>query len=415
MKNKDIQQNNTPKGLFGSFKKKDSTLKFYDASAIFIGQFILQYMLQLVLLLVANSILAYKLGVDQSTQDGADAIANAFSQFSSSTVGVIVIVLLNELTMILSPLAFWKIKSFNPFKGVGFKRKVNGGQIAMTLPVSIGLLAGFMPIASAFMALVNLTGYTYSGADIVVDSFGKLVLYMIFVAALPAICEEILHRGMIARGASNMSIFVAIILSSTIFSLMHGSPVQLVHQFFVGAVCCIVYFMTGSIWISILTHFLNNAITLVSSYVIFLISGSTDLTIPWWGMLLLCIFGIAILISSLIGMYKICVKKRKQEDISMGIESAQEIVYSGKRARLKAFNNKMAYLFKSPRQILEEQDLQRQLDNQLAEYSPEKREVYQSLQDEEKVDIRKKNSRAIIFSIVVVSVIWIINTIGGYV
>lgn len=412
---KDTQQNNTPKGLFASFKKKDGTLKFYDASAIFIGQFILQYMLQLVLLLVANSILAYKLGVDQSTKDGADAIADAFSQFTSSSVGIIVVVLINELTMILSPLAFWKIKSFNPFKNIGFKRKINGAQIAMTLPISIGLLAGFMPIASAFMALVNLTRYTYSGADIVVDSFGKLMLYLLFVAALPAVCEEILHRGMIARGASNMSVFAAIILSSTIFSLMHGSPVQLVHQFFVGVVCCIVYFMTGSIWISILTHFLNNAITLISSYVIFLISGSTDLTIPWWGMLLLCICGLAILTFSFIGMYKICVKKREQEDGAMGIEKQQETVYSGKRARLKAFNNKMAYLFKSPKQIIEERETQRQLDEQLAEYTPEKREVYLSLQDEEKVEIRKKNSRAIIFSLVVVSVIWIINTIGGYV
>lgn len=414
MKNNDVQNGNNKKGFLSSFKKTDDTLKFYDAGTMFIGQFILQYMLQLVLLLLLNSIFAYKLGVSQGTQEGADAIAQAYTQFSSSTVGIIIVVLINEITMILSPLAFWKIKSFNPFKGVGFKRKLNGSQIAMTLPISIGLLAGIMPLATLFISLVEMTGYTYTGANIVVDSFGKLVLYLIFVAALPAVCEEILHRGMIARGASNMSVFVAIILSSTIFSLMHGSPVQLVHQFFVGVVCCLVYFMTGSIWASILTHFLNNAITLISGYVIFLISGSTELAIPWWGMLILCIGGLAILIASFIGMYKICLAKRKKEDAAMDIEAQPEIIYSGKKRRLNSFNSRMAYLFKSPEQVLKEKEAQRQIDEQLAEYGPEKIEVYNSLRDEEKVETRKKNSRAIIFTLVVVTVLWIIGTIGGY-
>ncbi|MDE5654178.1 MAG: CPBP family intramembrane metalloprotease [Clostridia bacterium] len=402
------------KGFLNSFKKKTPTLEFYDASAMFIGQFILQYMLQLVMAILASSILTYKLGVNMSTKEGTEAVQNAFNAFTASTGGIILVTLLNESTMLLSPLCYWKIKSFNVFKGMGFKRKVNGGQIAMTLPISIGLLAGFMPIASLFVNLITKTGYNYSGANIVVDSFGKLVLYLIFVAGIPAICEETLHRGVIARGGSRISVFVGIILSSTIFAFMHGNPMQLVHQFFVGVVCCLVYYMTGSIWANILVHFFNNAITLISGYVIYLISGSTDLYIPWWGMIILCVGGLAILVGSLIAMYKICYKKRKKEDEELGIDKQEEIVYTGKKQPIKIFNKKIAYLFKTPEQTLAEYKETQELDELLKDYSEEKKEVYASLRQDDKVQLKKKNSRAIIFALVVVLVIWIINTIGGY-
>ena len=382
---------------------------------MFIGQFILQYMLQLVLMILASSILAYKLGVDASTADGSDAVQNAFDLFTASTGGIILVTILNESTMLLSPLCYWKIKSFNVFKGMGFTRKVNGGQMAMTLPIAIGLLAGFMPIASLFVYLVNLTGYNYTGANIVVDSFGKLVLYLIFVAAIPAICEEILHRGIIARGGSRISIFIGIILSSTIFAFMHGSPMQLVHQFFVGVVCCLVYYMTGSIWANILVHFFNNAITLISGYVIYLITGSTDLSIPWWGLLILCVGGLAILVGSLIGMYKICYAKRKKEDAKLGVEEQEEVIYAGKKQPIKIFNKKLAYLFKSPDQTLAQLKEEQELDEVLKDYSEEKKEVYASLRQEDKVQLKKRNSRGIIFALVIVLVIWIINTIAGYV
>ncbi len=414
-KNKRTLDNaNEKKGFLKSFKKSTPKLEFYDASAMFIAQFILQYMLQLVMMILAGSILAYKLGVDMTTKEGSDAVQNAFSAFTASTGGIILVTLLNESTMILSPLCYWKIKSFNVFKGVGFKRKVNGGQIALTLPTAIGLLAGFMPIASIFVYLINLTGYHYSGANIVVDSFGKLVLFLVFVAAIPAVCEEILHRGIIARGGSRISIFAGIMLSSTIFAFMHGSPMQLVHQFFVGVVCCLAYYMTGSIWISALIHFFNNAITLISGYVIYLITGSTDLPIPWWGMLILCVCGLAILVGSLIALYKISYVKRQKEDNEMDIEPEQEVIYTGKRRLLKIFNTKLSYLFKSPEQSIEEKLQNQDLEEQLKDYSEEKKEVYASLRQDDNVELKKKNSRGIIFALVVVLVIWIINTIGGY-
>ena len=187
------------------FQKSASTLEFYDASAMFIVQFVLQYMLQLVMMILGFMIIADSFGVSMTTADGYQFVTEKFSLFTASTGGIILVTFLNESTMILSPLAYWKVKSFNVFKGLGFKRKINGKQIAMTFPIAATLLAGFMPIATLFVALVQKTGYHYSGADIAVDSFPKLLLYLVFVSAIPAVCEEILHRGIIARSARKFS------------------------------------------------------------------------------------------------------------------------------------------------------------------------------------------------------------------
>lgn len=402
----------------GFFKKTAQRLEFYDASAMFIAQFILQYVLQLVMMIVGFIIITDSLGTQIGDADGYALVAEKFSLFTASSGGIVLITFLNESTMLLSPLAYWKVKSFNVFEGIGFKRKINGAQIAMTLPVAIGLLAGFMPIASVFVALVQKTGYNYTGANISVDGFPKLLLYLVFVAAIPAVCEEILHRGIIARAASNFSYFIGILLSGAIFAFMHGSPIQLVHQFFVGVVCSLVYYMSGSIWISALVHFFNNALTLIMGYISYLATGSADLQIPWWGLLIMCVVGLSALFFSLFGMYRICYTKRKKEDAALDLEAEEKdgenVVYSSKKKPLKVFNEKLGYLFTSPEQIKRQREEQAQLQAQISEYGEEKKEVFRSMQQEDKVNNKKKNSRGVIFAFVVVLAIWLINTIAGY-
>ena len=132
-------------------------------------------------------------------------------------------------------------------------------------------------------------------------------------------------------------------------------------------------------------------------------------------MLILCGGGLAILVGSLIGMYKICYAKRKKEDAKLGVEEQEEVIYSGKKQPIKIFNKKLAYLFKSPDQTLAQRKEEQELDEVLKDYSEEKKEVYASLRQEDKVQLKKKNSRGIIFALVIVLVIWIINTIAGYV
>ena len=176
--------------------------------------------------------------------------------------------------------------------------------------------------------------------------------------------------------------------------------------------------MSGSIWISALTHFFNNAITLIAGYIVYAATGASDLAMPWWAMLIMCVIGLVGLFFSLWGMYKICYAKRKKEDAMLNLDEQNqegEVIHIGKKKFLKAFNEKMDYLFTSPEQIAQRKADAAKLDEQLGEYSEEKKEVYQSLRQEDEVNIKKKNSRGVIFSLVIVLAIWLINTISGYI
>ena len=119
---------------------------------------------------------------------------------------------------------------------------------------------------------------------------------------------------------------------------------------------------------------------------------------------------------SLFGMYKISYAKRKKEDslVCDGENDAEEVVYTGKRKALKVFNEKMDYLFISPEQRAQEKAKRDALNELTEEYSQEKKEVFLSMRQEENETVKKKNSRGIIFSFVIVLAIWIINTISGY-
>ena len=93
---------------------------------------------------------------------------------------------------------------------------------------------------------------------------------------------------------------------------------------------------------------------------------------------------------------------------------SEEVVYTGKRKALKVFNEKMDYLFISPEQRAQEKAKRDALNELTEEYSQEKKEVFLSMRQEENETVKKKNSRGIIFSFVIVLAIWIINTISGY-
>ncbi len=133
--------------------------------------------------------------------------------------------------------------------------------------IAIATILVFLPIANAWTSFLQIIHY--HGAGVSMPATSKVWVYFLalfVMAVMPAFGEEILMRGFVLHGASTRSLWFGIIISSTLFSLMHASPLQLVHQFGLGMVLAIVVASTGSIWGAVIIHFLNNfiAITLTN-------------------------------------------------------------------------------------------------------------------------------------------------------
>jgi uncharacterized protein len=98
-----------------------------------------------------------------------------------------------------------------------------------------------------------------------VETTGGFLLNILMIAVLPAFGEEFLFRGVIQRmlGDWTRNMHVAILISAFAFSAMHLQFYGFLPRFFLGLVFGYLFFWTGSLWIPIFAHFLNNATAMV--------------------------------------------------------------------------------------------------------------------------------------------------------
>ena len=97
---------------------------------------------------------------------------------------------------------------------------------------------------------------------------GDFLIALVVVAFFPALFEEVLFRG------AMQTLFVkwwrlpllAIVVTSLLFSLTHGSIYLFMTRFALGLVLGYMYHVTRNIWVNIIAHFLNNALALAQLF-----------------------------------------------------------------------------------------------------------------------------------------------------
>jgi membrane protease YdiL (CAAX protease family) len=103
-----------------------------------------------------------------------------------------------------------------------------------------------------------------------IRTWPELIIAIIIMAFLPAVFEETYFRGAMQRTLEKWwhSPVAAIVTSSLIFSLVHFSIYLFFSRFFLGLALGIMFYLTRNIWVSIVAHFLNNAIAVVQLYLV---------------------------------------------------------------------------------------------------------------------------------------------------
>jgi membrane protease YdiL (CAAX protease family) len=103
---------------------------------------------------------------------------------------------------------------------------------------------------------------------LIFKSFSDFLLKTLLVAFLPAFSEELFFRAGIQKEMTEgrMNANLAIILTALIFSAFHMQFDGFLPRFFLGLILGYVYYWSGSLTISIIIHFFNNFILLLSAY-----------------------------------------------------------------------------------------------------------------------------------------------------
>ena len=89
----------------------------------------------------------------------------------------------------------------------------------------------------------------------------SLPTLVLILAVLPAVGEELVFRGVVARGlTARWGLVSGVLLTSLLFAVVHLDPVHAVGVFPLGIMIHVVYLATRSFWAPVLYHFLNNSI-----------------------------------------------------------------------------------------------------------------------------------------------------------
>lgn len=107
--------------------------------------------------------------------------------------------------------------------------------------------------------------------DILMEAMGTMLegpfwSSFLVTAIFAPIFEEWLCRGMVLRGLlSKMKPASAIVISALFFAVLHMNPWQALNAFLIGLVMGYIYYKTGSLWLTMLIHFVNNGTSVVAA------------------------------------------------------------------------------------------------------------------------------------------------------
>lgn len=95
-----------------------------------------------------------------------------------------------------------------------------------------------------------------------------LIFTMFIMALTPAVCEEFAFRGVFAYGYKNIDLKKAIFINGLMFGIIHFDGQQFLYAFFMGALFAYIFYLTHSIFSTMIMHFVFNGTQVLLSYLV---------------------------------------------------------------------------------------------------------------------------------------------------
>ena len=101
-----------------------------------------------------------------------------------------------------------------------------------------------------------------------VDSAGGLLLNLLMIAIIPSVGEELFFRGLLQRLLSEWfrNVHIAIFILAFLFAAIHLQFYGFLPRMILGVLFGYLFYWTGSIWIPIFAHLLNNGSAVIISF-----------------------------------------------------------------------------------------------------------------------------------------------------
>jgi len=171
------------------------------------------------------------------------------------------IILSEVLIIALPPILLARIKHLSIVPTFRLK-KPRAVEVLLTLMISpVMIIAGACAGFIALIIIKNTFGSLQIDTGVTSVMGGGSVLWSVFlIGVIPAVCEELLFRGLIQRGLERMGAGWSIFLSGLLFGLFHFDFQRFAAQTFIGIISAYLVYRTGSIINGMILHFMNNGL-----------------------------------------------------------------------------------------------------------------------------------------------------------
>lgn len=281
-----------------------------DSSNVFFFALIAPYVISLIALLVVM-IIAKGLSMD------VKEVGNSLGFIITSSI-------LTPLTFLGVFLIYNKTRKIS-YSACKLKFNLNITSILILLAISFVCVFGLQYLINGIDMGLEAIGYNITQISIPLNNGWWLILNIFVLAFLPAVCEELIFRGIILNGLrKNIKDIYAVLLSAFMFALMHGRIEQFIYPFILGLVFGWLVIKTKTILSSMIVHFVNNLLVIIISFIYEMTGFSFMPNITWlfWVLaftLPIAVFGILFVID------KFYFKKKNDKEET--IEESQKEVY----------------------------------------------------------------------------------------
>jgi membrane protease YdiL (CAAX protease family) len=200
---------------------------------------------------------------------------------------------------------------------LGFKRSPSLKMVVLTI-VSIIAAQFFIEWLVSLNQQIPLSGawaslreYQKKAAELTENllnhtSFVRFLASAVVIAVIPALAEELFFRGLLLGTMlrSKMNPYLAMAISGILFSVIHFQFDNVIAIGVLGAFLGFLYYVSGSLWLPIIAHFINNFMTVLFKYLHHTGAIGQDIVemnTPWW----LTVIGISVFASMVYWLHRI--------------------------------------------------------------------------------------------------------------
>lgn len=273
----------------------DNKRQFYknnDSGLIFLICIVAPFLLSFVFSMIAKQI--------------ASSSGKELEMITSSLAYVLIYSLCNCALYILMFFLYNKINKIS-FSASKIKFNMPWHTYLILIAVGIISLLGVNYFVGATDNVLEVIGFPIQKGLPLVNptSFPLFLLSLLVMAVIPAICEELIFRGVVLHGLRNkFGEWGAIFLSGLMFALFHGNLQQFIYPFILGSIMGWLVLRTGSLVSSMIVHFVNNGLVVTFAYIENMTGFSLNLPNTWWFYLIaFALLGLTFVILLLINMF----------------------------------------------------------------------------------------------------------------